>query len=75
VTCEDLSRVHAISPRLVPDNGRRQVDADRMAGDLGQPADDQAGAANHVQHIVLRADLGNVDEVPVGLVVRVGRHL
>ena len=45
-----------------------------MARDLGQRAGDQAGAAGHVQHGVLRADLG-VDQESVGLLVRVGRHL
>jgi integrase len=57
------------------DHGRGQVDACDVAGDLGQRAGDQAGAARHVQHGVLRAGLGHVDEEPVGLVVGVGRHL
>ena len=63
-------------PRLgLLDHGRRHVDAGDVAGDLGQRAGDQAGAAGHVQHRVLRADLGHVDEEPDRLLVGVGRHL
>ena len=57
------------------DHGRRQVDAGDVPGDLGQRTGDQAGAAGHVQHVVLGADAGHFDEEPVGLLVGVGGHL
>jgi hypothetical protein len=67
----EVAQPHPLLPRLgLLDHGGREVDADHMAGDPGQGAGDQAGAAGHIQHRVEGADPGQVDQELVRLVVR-----